>query len=106
MGYEWSVPQDIELLLPRGGVCKIKVQQMFRPAGGEDGRGHHPPGHPDPLAGARSGHRVQLIQFLDSAGTVRFDIDAGRILSQEMEVRQGGRGLPRRGQQHSLFDRI
>ncbi len=31
---------------------------------------------------------AQLIQF-ESAGTVRFDIDAGRILGQEMAVDKG-----------------
>ena len=41
----------------------------------------------------------QLIQY-ESAGTVRFDIDAGRILGQQMEVDKGVVGF--RGEASSI----
>ena len=42
---------------------------------------------------------AQLIQY-ESSGTVRFDIDAGRILCQEMEVDKGVVGF--RGEASSI----
>ena len=88
VGYEWSVPQDIELPLPGGAIRKIKARQCFALLGVKTGVATiHlatqilSPVH-DPAIEA------QLIQF-ESAGTVRFDIDAGRILGQEMAVDKG-----------------
>ncbi len=40
VGQQWSVPHDIELPLPNGGIRKIKARQTFALLGGEDGRGH------------------------------------------------------------------
>jgi hypothetical protein len=88
VGEEWSVPQDIELPLPKGGVRKIKARQCFALLGVKTGVATIrlatqilSPVH-DPAVEA------QLIQF-ETAGTLRFDIDAGRVLGQEMGVDQG-----------------
>ena len=76
------------LPLPRGGVRKIKARDCFSLLGVKTGVATIrlatqilSPVH-DPAVEA------QLIQF-ESAGTVRFDIDAGRILDQQMTIDKG-----------------
>lgn len=88
VGQEWTTPHDIELPLPRGGIRKIKARQTFALLEVKTGVATISlatqilsPVH-DPAIEA------ELIQF-ESAGTVRFDIDAGRVLSQETEVDKG-----------------
>jgi hypothetical protein len=88
VGQEWTVPRDIELPLPKGGIRKIKARQCFALLEVKTG-----------VATIRLSTQIlspvhdpavesQLIQF-ESAGTVRFDIDAGRVLQQEMGVDKG-----------------
>jgi hypothetical protein len=85
VGHKWSLPQDIEVPSPNGVVKKIKAVQQFS------------------LEEVKTGVAVirvwtdvltpitdpavesQLVQR-DAAGTVRFDIDAGRILGQQMDI--------------------
>jgi hypothetical protein len=85
VGHTWSLPQDIEVPLPNGGVKKVKAVQQFK------------------LEEVKTGVAViqvstdiltpitdpaiesQLVQR-EAAGTVRFDIDAGRIIGQQLDV--------------------
>ena len=99
VGRQWTTPHDIELPLPSGGIRKIKARQVFDLLAVKTGVATiHvatqilSPIH-DPAVEA------QLIQY-ESSGTVRFDIDAGRILAQEMEVDKGVVGF--RGEASSI----
>jgi hypothetical protein len=85
VGHKWSLPQDIEIPSANGVVKKIKAVQQFV------------------LEEVKTGVAVirvwtdvltpitdpaiesQLVQR-EAAGTVRFDIDAGRILGQQMDI--------------------
>lgn len=99
VGRQWTTPNDIELPLPNGGIRKVKARQIFDLLAVKTGVATiHvatqvlSPIH-DPAIEA------QLIQY-ESAGTVRFDIDGGRILSQEMDVDKGVVGF--RGEASSI----
>ena len=99
VGQQWSQPHDIELTLSKGGVRKIKSRQTFALEGVKTGVATIrvetqilSPIH-DPAIEA------QLIQY-QSSGTVRFDLDAGRILGQQMDVDRGVVGF--RGEASSI----
>ena len=99
VGQQWSQAHDIELSLPKGGVRKIKSRQTFVLEGVKTGVATIrvetqilSPVH-DPAIEA------QLIQY-QSSGTVRFDLDAGRILGQQMDVDRGVVGF--RGEASSI----
>ena len=99
VGYAWSSPHDIELPLPGGGTITIKSRQTYAIESVKTGVATIrlatqilTPLH-DPAIEA------QLIQY-QSAGTVRFDIDAGRIIGQQMDVDKGVVGF--RGEASSI----
>jgi len=84
-GDQWSLPNDIDVALPTGGVLKIKAVQRCTLEGVKTG-----------VATIRVATCIltpvtdpavqsQVMQY-ESSGTVRFDIDAGRILGQQMDV--------------------
>lgn len=85
IGESWTVPDEVTVPLRNGIVKKIQIQQKFTL---EDVK--------NDIAVIRIGTQVltpitdpevevQLVQRL-SEGTVRFDMSAGRIISQEIEV--------------------
>lgn len=85
IGESWTVPDEITVPLRNGTVKKIQIRQKFTL---EDVK--------NDIATIRIGTQVltplhdpevevQLVQRL-SEGTVRFDISAGRIIAQEIEV--------------------
>jgi hypothetical protein len=85
VGYTWSLPQDIDVPLPSGGVKKVKAVQQFTLESVKTG-----------VATIRVSTEIltpisdpavesQLVER-ESAGIVRFDIDAGRILGQQMDI--------------------
>jgi len=85
IGESWTVPDEIAVPLRNGIVKKVQIQQKFTL---EDVK--------DDIAIIRIGTQVltpitdpevevQLVQQL-SEGTVRFDMTAGRIVAQEIEV--------------------
>jgi hypothetical protein len=85
VGHTWSLPQDIEVPLPRGGIKKIKAVQRFTLDEVKTG-----------VAVIRVSTEImtpindpaiesQLVQR-EAEGTVQFDIEAGRILGQQMDV--------------------
>jgi hypothetical protein len=85
VGARWSFPHDVEIPLPSGGVHKLKALQTMSLVEVKTGVATInvnteilSPLH-DPAL------ESQVMQFLTS-GTVRFDIDAGRVLSQQLEV--------------------
>jgi hypothetical protein len=85
IGESWSLPYDVDVPLPNGTVKKVKTQQKFTLAGVTSGIAAIEvatqiltPIH-DP------GIEAQLIQR-ESHGTVRFDIEAGRVIGQQMDL--------------------
>jgi len=84
-GHTWSLPQEIDVKLNTGGIKKVKARQMFTLEGVKTG-----------VATIRVATQIltpiddpavesQLIQR-ETTGTVRFDIDAGRVIAQQMDV--------------------
>jgi hypothetical protein len=99
VGHEWSFPHDIEVPLPGGGIKKIKSVQTFKLLSVKTG-----------VASIRVATQIltplndpalesQVMQY-ESSGTVRFDIDAGRMLGQQMDVDRGVVGF--RGEASSI----
>jgi len=85
IGYKWSAPQDMEVLLKGGATKMISARQQFTLAKVEDGIATIDvetqvltPVH-DPAIEA------QLVQRMTS-GSVRFDIGRGRIIDQQMDL--------------------
>ena len=85
VGHTWSLPQDIEVPLPSGAVKKIKAVQQFVLEDVKTG-----------VATIRVSTDIltpitdpavesQLVER-EAAGRVRFDIDAGRILGEQMDI--------------------
>ncbi|MEN6458872.1 MAG: hypothetical protein ABFC63_08070 [Thermoguttaceae bacterium] len=85
IGQSWSIPQQIDIPLETGGVKKIKAVQRFTLEDVKTG-----------VATIRVSTEVltpitdpavesQLVQR-ESAGRVRFDIDEGRVLGQQMDI--------------------
>jgi hypothetical protein len=85
VGYTWSCPQDIDVPLETGGVKKLKAIQRFTLEDIKTG-----------VATIRVATEIislvnnpaiesKLVQR-ESAGRVRFDIDAGRIIGQQMDI--------------------
>jgi hypothetical protein len=86
VGHTWSVPQDIDIPLDNGnGVKRVKALQQFTLESIQTG-----------VATIRLSTDIltpitdpaiesQLIQR-EVAGAVRFDIDAGRIIGQQMDI--------------------
>lgn len=85
IGHTWSLPQNIDVPLPSGAVKKIRAVQHFTLEDVKTG-----------VATIRVSTEIltlindpavesQLVQR-EVSGKVRFDIDAGRILGQEMNI--------------------
>lgn len=85
VGESWAFPYEVEVPLRSGAIKRVKVQQKFTLESVKSGVAQiglktvvlTP--MDDPLV------EVQLIQRINE-GKVRFDIDAGRIVSQEMSL--------------------
>lgn len=85
IGHTWSFPHDVDIPLESGGVKRIKAVQQFTLEEVKNG-----------VATIRLATEVltpitdpaieaQLVQR-EAAGRVRFDIDAGRILGQQLDI--------------------
>lgn len=85
IGHTWSFPLDIDIPLETGGVKRVKAIQQYTLEDVKTG-----------VATIRVSTEVltpisdpaiesQLVQR-EVAGRVRFDVDAGRILSQQMDI--------------------
>ncbi len=85
VGEIWSLPSELALPLPGGVVKKIQTVQKFKLAGIDNGVATIElntviltPIHDPSL-------EVQLIQR-DSSSTIRFDIEAGRVIGQQVDI--------------------
>jgi hypothetical protein len=85
VGHTWSLPQNIDVPLPSGAVKKIRAIQQFVLEEVKTG-----------VATIRVSTEIltpindpavesQLVQR-EASGKVRFDIDAGRILGEQMDI--------------------
>ncbi len=85
VGHVWTFPCDIDVPLETGGVKKIKALQQFKLESVKTG-----------VAAIRVSTQIlspvtdpaieaKVVQS-ESTGVVRFDIDAGRIIGQQMDV--------------------
>ena len=85
VGHTWELPCDVDLPLENGTVKKVKILQKFKLQGVKTG-----------VATIEVGTRIltplhdpaleaKLIQK-EQSGTVRFDVDAGRVLGQQMDL--------------------
>jgi hypothetical protein len=100
VGHQWSFPYDIDVPLPGGaGTRRVKALQKFTLEDVKTG-----------VASIRVATQIltpvrdpalesQLVQY-ESSGIVRFDIDAGRMLSQQLDVDKGVVGF--RGEASSI----
>jgi hypothetical protein len=85
VGGQWSLPNDVDVPLQTGGILKVKAVQRFTLEDVKTGvatirvvtRILTPIQNPAVLA--------QVAPY-ETTGVVRFDVDAGRILSQRMDV--------------------
>ena len=102
VGHQWSFPHDIDVPLPGGGVRRVKAVQSYTLEGVRTG-----------VASIRMDTQIltpmndpalesQLLQY-ETTGTVRFDVDAGRILGRQADVDKGVVGF--RGAASSLHYR-
>jgi hypothetical protein len=88
VGQQWSAPHDIELPRPGGGIHRIKALQTFTLQSVKTG-----------VASIRLATQIltpihdpaieALLLQHQSSGVVRFDVDAGRVLGQQMDVDKG-----------------
>jgi len=93
VGYTWSFPHDIKVKTNLGTIKKVKARQTFTLKSVKTGV-------------ATIGVATQILTPIDdpalesqlieraSAGAVRFDIDAGRVISQQMDLDKHLVGYP------------
>ena len=85
VGEGWSFPYDVDAKLQTGGIKRVRTLQQFTLESVKNG-----------VAAIRVSTQIltpiddpaiqaQLIQR-ESSGTVRFDVDAGRVLGQQMDL--------------------
>jgi hypothetical protein len=96
LGEEWTLPADIVVTLPGGATKKIKARQLYRLESVDDGVASlHletqvlTPVH-DPQI------ESQLVQS-KASGVIRFDIGAGRIVSQQSDIDEHVHGFQGEG---------
>jgi len=85
VGHAWSLPYDIDLPLPGGGTKRIKAVQQFKLEDVKTGIAtiHVSTEILTPITDPAI--ESQLVQR-EAEGRVRFDIDAGRIVGQQMDT--------------------
>jgi hypothetical protein len=85
VGYVWTQPCDIDVPLPTGGVKKIKVVQQFKLESVKTGVAMIETSTQILTPMTDPAIEAQVVQR-EGKGTVRFDIDAGRVLSQQRDT--------------------
>jgi hypothetical protein len=85
VGHKWTLPQDIDVPLPSGTVKKVKAMQQFELQGVKTGVATIRVATEILTPITDPGVESQLVQR-EISGVVRFDIDEGRILSQQMDI--------------------
>ena len=100
-GVTWSIPDELKLPLDDGTIKKVQTQQQYKLEKVEAG-----------VATIAVATQVltpindpklqsQLVQRLQS-GTIKFDIDAGRLLHKQLDIDQASLRLQRRRQPHAI----
>ena len=85
IGHTWSFPLDIDVPLESGGVKRVKAIQQYTLEDVKTGVGTIQVSTEVLTPITDPAIESQLVQR-EVAGRVRFDIDAGRILSQQMDI--------------------
>jgi hypothetical protein len=85
VGHEWRQPCDIDVPLPTGGVKKLKAEQKFKLEGVQTGVATISICTQILTPITDPAIEAQVVQR-EGQGTVRFDIDAGRVLSQQRDT--------------------
>lgn len=85
VGETWSFPHDIDVPLEKGGSRRIKAMQQFTLEAVKTGVATIRVETQILTPVSDPAIQAQLIQR-ESSGTVRFDVDAGRILSQQLDL--------------------
>ncbi len=99
VGDSWVMPSDINVPLPAGGVKKIKAQQRFKLTAVNDDLATIQVSTQILTPVSDPAIEAYLIQR-ESTGTVRFDIQSGRVVGQQMDLDKQVVGF--RGQASSL----
>ncbi len=84
VGATWDEPQDVTVDLEGGGTKSIQTRRHFKLAGVEHGIATIDVTY-QVLSPVNAQIEAQLVQRLMS-GTVKFDLEAGRIASQQMDI--------------------
>jgi hypothetical protein len=85
IGYTWSLPQNIDIPLEGGGTKRVKAIQQFTLEDVKTGVATIAVATDVLTPITDPAVESQLVQR-ETAGRVRFDIDAGRILGQQMDI--------------------
>jgi hypothetical protein len=85
VGHVWTQPCDIEVPLPTGGMKKIKAVQQFKLESVKTGVATIGTSTQILTPITDPAIEAQVVQR-EGQGTVRFDIDAGRVLSQQRDT--------------------
>jgi hypothetical protein len=85
VGETWSVPHDVDVKASNGGIVKVKTVQRFKLRSVRSGVATIDVSTRILTPVTSAALESQLIQC-DTRGTVRFDIAAGRVLSQQMDL--------------------
>lgn len=85
VGHEWRQPCDIDVPLPTGGIKKLKAEQKFKLEGVQTGVATISVRTQILTPITNPAIEAQVVQR-EGQGQVRFDIDAGRVLSQQRDT--------------------
>jgi hypothetical protein len=85
VGYTWSHPEEIEIPLETGGLKKLKAMQQFTLEEVKTGVATIQVSTNILTPVTDPAIESKLVQR-ESTGRVRFDIDAGRVLGQQMDI--------------------
>jgi hypothetical protein len=85
VGHTWSLPQDIDIPLESGGIKRVKAIQQFTLDSVKTGVATISVSTEVLTPITDPAIESQLVQR-EAAGQVRFDIDAGRIIGQQMDI--------------------
>jgi hypothetical protein len=85
IGDDWSSPVEIDVTLKDGSQKKVQTRQKFRLESVTDGVAHITVDSQVLTPISDPSIEAQLVQRM-SSGWVKFDIEAGRVLSQQLEL--------------------
>ena len=100
-GNSWSIPDELKLPLEDGTIKKVQTRQQYKLEKVEAGVATitletqvlTPINDPKVQS--------QLVQRLQR-GTIKFDVDAGRLIHKQLDIDEAGLWLQRRRQPHAV----